>query len=717
MGFGQARTGQATRAIWLRLGLFALALALSVAFAPGPNAGAQQGKDFLVGPEQLLVRSLQPPAAAPAPGRTSVPRSLPQGPISTAPATVPAANTVDSATPTAQSASTAPTVLSNRFEGIDDGDDVVLAGFALTPPDPQVAVGPNHVFEMANVIGRIYDKKGNTLQTFLLDTFFNVPVGWFGTDPRLLYDASSSHWFAVFVSFKDNGGNATDFGRLHVAVSQTDDPTGAWNRYYAPYTNVLPDYPGLGITDDKLTVSGNIFDIDNQNVAAGCDIFYGYCGEETTVIQKSDLVAGGTAAKFAFPWNADRFTVRPAQSLSSISDQYLATVDFTLSTRLTLIRVTGTPAAANVAEASAVNLTILPQDSPPLSVTSGGQIDSGDFRLLDATWRDGTLWASASAACTPAGDTTSRSCAHLIAVNTAGPTVVQDMMFGAAGQYYSWPAVRTDASGNLFVSLTHTNSTIFAEAAVAGRQVTDPLNTLGGVSLVRKGDVVHTSSRWGDYLGAAADPSDPACVWVIGEYAKDTPGPDWGTYIAGAYLDGSCDRDSDGWSNSGDNCPDWGNQAQALPPWLVPPGDPDCDGSSTANELRLGTNSAAHCAATAAADDEPPPDAWPVDFNNDQRITISDVLKFIVVFNTSPGDPADDIRFDLSGDNKITLQDVLMFIPFFSQGCAASQAPTATPSPSATPHATPTPSPAPTLTPTPTAAPLSTPTPTPTPTR
>jgi hypothetical protein len=46
----------------------------------------------------------------------------------------------------------------------------------------------------------------------------------------------------------------------------------------------------------------------------------------------------------------------------------------------------------------------------------------------------------------------------------------------------------------------------------------------------------------------------------------------------------------------------------------------------------------AHC-ATPIANDEPLPDAWPADFN-DQKANLSDVLKYSSVFNTmSPGLP------------------------------------------------------------------------------
>ncbi len=530
-------SGRAALSRGAALTLLALLLALLAALAsPGSPQAAGRARQFLAGPHHVLVRDLPP--APPAQARGDSERVVPRR---SAPAlfalagdssTVPAANAVDSGA----AAGAGPTLLANRFEGIDNGDNLSLAGFTLTPPDPQVAAGPNHVLEMTNVVGRIFDKKGAALLSFRLADFFRMASGWYDTDPRVIYDAPTGRYFATYVSFIDNAGSSPDFGRLHVAISQTDDPTGAWDVYYLPYTDVLPDYPGIGVTDDKFTVSTNLYDIDARHVVAPCLPPQGFCGEQTVVIEKSELLAGVAATVFAFPENPGRFTVRPAHSLSATSDQYLATFDLSAglpSTRLTLIRLTGTPAAGNVVEASAVNLPVLGQSSPPLSRTAGsGTIDSGDFRLLEAAWRDGTLWTAASAACTPPGDGTVRSCAHLIAVDTDAGAVTQDITFGAPNQYYSWPSVRTDAAGNLFVSLTHTNSGIFAEAAATGRLAGDPPGTLGGTTLLRAGDVLHTSTRWGDYLSVAVDPVDPACVWVAGEYAKSTSGPDWGTYLA-----------------------------------------------------------------------------------------------------------------------------------------------------------------------------------------
>jgi len=588
----------------------------------------------------VTVRDL-PPAAAPAPGparEVVLPRREPARAAVEADSGAPPANVDDSLS---LEPASPPSPSSAGFEALDNNDNANVSGFIVTPPDPQLAVGPRHVFEMVNIIGRIYTRTGGVVQTFTLASFFGVPAGYSDTDPKVLYDALSGRWFASYVSLVDNGGSNSDEGRLHIAVSQTNDPTGPWYLYDAVYAKVFPDYAGIGLTNDKFTVSSNVFDIDGppQPVTPGCSSG-GYCGEQTIVFEKADLLAGAPAPAVCGPsanvgacflpasgppFNAGRFTVRPAHSLSPVNDQYLATFDLSTVNQLTLIRVTGTPDAGDVAEASSTNLSIINQNDPPASTTAGGgSIDSGDSRLLEAIWREGHLWSSASAACIPAGDSVARSCAHLVEVETATNTITQDIMFGATGEYFSWPAVRTDGSGDLYVSLTHTSPIIFAEARASGRLASDPPNTMSGSVLLRAGDVLHTSGRWGDYLGAAVDPNFPDCVWLVGEYAKNTPFSsawDWGTFIAATSYSGACDGDDDGWND--------------------------------AAETTIGTDPLDACA------DNGSDSTWPPDFNNDGAVTGFDLnaIAADIGKNVPPAPARKDIAPD-PPDGSITGADL-----------------------------------------------------------
>jgi hypothetical protein len=140
---------------------------------------------------------------------------------------------------------------------------------------------------------------------------------------------------------------------------------------------------------------------------------------------------------------------------------------------------------------------------------------------------------------------------------------------------------------------------------------------------------------------------------------------DSGVLQAGS-LSITVDSDGDWVPNALDNCPNWPNSQQNLPPWTVPAGDPDCDGfpaspqaGSRGPESFIGTNSNLACGANA----------WPADLNDDSKVGLSDILAFIPMMNsTGPGLPY-RIRFDLNADNKDGLPDILMLIPFFNRTC------------------------------------------------
>ena len=80
-----------------------------------------------------------------------------------------------------------------------------------------------------------------------------------------------------------------------------------------------------------------------------------------------------------------------------------------------------------------------------------------------------------------------------------------------------------------------------------------------------------------------------------------------------------------------DNCPSWPNPGQALPPWPVPAGDPDCDGFSSTDEGSIGTDPNDPCANTPDPNDEDD-DRWPADFDDSQVINILDVLNVLPPF-------------------------------------------------------------------------------------
>jgi hypothetical protein len=120
------------------------------------------------------------------------------------------------------------------------------------------------------------------------------------------------------------------------------------------------------------------------------------------------------------------------------------------------------------------------------------------------------------------------------------------------------------------------------------------------------------------------------------------------------------DADCDAVVNAADNCPNWPNPLQNLPPWSVPANDPDCDGFTTVVENSAGTNPLAHCGANA----------WPADLNNDSYSDIFDITLMTANFAVSvpPGPARQNIAPD-PPDGFIDIFDITRLTGLFSLRC------------------------------------------------
>src|SRR5207249_10408804 len=98
---------------------------------------------------------------------------------------------------------------------------------------------------------------------------------------------------------------------------------------------------------------------------------------------------------------------------------------------------------------------------------------------------------------------------------------------------YFYPAV-SSYQGQLVVSFGRSSSSIFPSAMATGRASSDPLNTLQSAAVIRAGTTADTSGRYGDYFGAATDPTptSSSTFWVAGEYRTSSRSSLWNTAIA-----------------------------------------------------------------------------------------------------------------------------------------------------------------------------------------
>ena len=422
-----------------------------------------------------------------------------------------------------------------EFPAAAYGDQPTTGG---TPPDTQIAVGPTRVVEMVNATAYVYNKAGGApIDTFSLPAFFGTTTTFpAASDPKVLYDAESGRFFASMLLFDGcdpdpppAGSGCTTSGnsRVEVAVSDTADPGGTWAVYEVKSntSNVLYDQPKLGVASDKVVMSWN----DSGGLY------------EFVVVQKSDVVAGAaTAAATFFGPDSGRFNIIPVHSLTPTTTEY-AIYHHLGESEVKVLAFTGTPAAGNVSFTQ-TNLGIASWSPSPAAEQPGGPtLENSPEGIQSAVWKGGTLWAAGSDSCMDPADTAARSCIRFIRVAapiSGTPTLVTDVDLTLVGGHLFYPAVTLDAGGNLWAGFSASSTTMYATATVAAVPGGIFPPVVGGL-FYRSGSGPYNCTfcqgrnRWGDYSGAAVDPSNTNDIWVAEEYGtiSTTDTDTWGTAI------------------------------------------------------------------------------------------------------------------------------------------------------------------------------------------
>jgi PKD repeat protein len=188
----------------------------------------------------------------------------------------------------------AATSVTGGFFGADNNDNGNLLGFLIAPPDTDGSVGPNHFVQMINLLTTIYDKNGNIVTASFPSNAFWSGVGgncepFNQGDPIVLYDEVANRWLVSQFAFPDS---LRSFSQC-VAISQTGDPTGAYNRYEFSFDGFgFNDYPKHGIVSDSITMIANLFRARGP--------FFNYAGTFLGVMDKAAMYAGQPASLVGF---------------------------------------------------------------------------------------------------------------------------------------------------------------------------------------------------------------------------------------------------------------------------------------------------------------------------------------------------------------------------------------------------------------------------------
>lgn len=407
------------------------------------------------------------------------------------------------------------------------------------PPDPIMAVGPNHVVAMINVSFRIFDKNGTLLKNIAASSFFNaLPGSLSPNDPQVIYDHYANRWVMMWMT----SPTATDHRHLF-AVSDDDNPLGTWYQWSTSGISVgdsltpnWGDYPALGYDSLGIYVSSRQFSL------AGGSFAY----NRLRVFPKAQMYTNNAAPitfndfwDFRDPETESLFDgIRPMNGYSRSSKSFFVNIPATNPVNYVTLWTMTDPAVSP--SMTAENITVGQYRTPtqPLQLGGGSPLLESGGRQIRANviYRDSTLWFVHSVA---AGASFEYSAVRYVKLNPYTRAVQEDVAFGATGYWYFFPSIVVNKNQDVMVTYSRSSANEFPGAFLSGRKKTDPAGLSGSVPMkVGAGNYVVTFSgtrnRWGDYSGAAVDPSDQTTMWAHTEYASARNA--WSTWITSAKI-------------------------------------------------------------------------------------------------------------------------------------------------------------------------------------
>ena len=417
------------------------------------------------------------------------------------------------------------------------------------PPDTHGDVGPNHYIQAVNTSVGIYNKStGASLAAFTMDNFFSA-AGASGVcasgnngDPVVLYDQVSGRWIITNFAWADTAN-----GPYYecIAVSKTADPvSGGWWIYnFVADTTSLNDYPKLGIWNDGIYMSSNLFDCLNSACSSA-----NYSGAKVWALNRNDLISGASLRSIAFTLGSSYYSLLPSNLKGTAAPNgtpaYFMSDGFTNSSMMMWKFSSNwtSPASSTFSGPTTFSIASYTQPSGSVPQKNGEALDTLADRLM--TWLQyrnvngvESLWATRTVV---AGSSMGIRWMEVRNMSTT-PTVYQQGTYAPDSLYRWMPSLAVDKDGNMAVGYSVSSSTMFPAIRYAGRLAGDPLGVLSQTetSLIEgTGSQSGGYNRWGDYASMSVDPVDDCTFWFTTEY-YETTGSNWQTRI-GSFKFPSC---------------------------------------------------------------------------------------------------------------------------------------------------------------------------------
>ena len=441
-----------------------------------------------------------------------------------------------------------------------------------SPPDPNGAVGPNHVVTMSNLHFQIFNKSGTPLSTAMAN---NTLWSGFGGpcqtqnagDPVIIYDQLADRWLLT----QFTAGTPPFFEC--VALSQTSDPLGSYFRWAiatGPSGNNFPDYPKAGMWPDAYYFSTREFQgsttgpfvgvgayaLDRVQALAGNPnpTMVGFLVPPTPAylvgdgILPSDL-DGMTPPPVGSPnyfvGSQDNNAGAPQDALNIWKFHYDPMTP--ANSTFTLTNTLPTDPFNSIFAPCAGGRNCIPQPGTTNKIDFL-QRRRPLFRLAYRNFGDHEALVtnqSVSAGTGPNGEVAGIRWYELRSPNSS-PIIFQQGTYapGLTDGIHRWMgSIAMNSLGDIalgFSASNGTNPSVFPSMFYTARHPGDPPGqmTLGEGSIINGTGSQTGSQRWGDYSALVVDPTDDATFWYINEYVPTTSAVGWRLRIGAFNLAG-----------------------------------------------------------------------------------------------------------------------------------------------------------------------------------
>lgn len=439
--------------------------------------------------------------------------------------------------------SPATALVSGQWEGLGTG----YPGYSITavPPDPNIAVGPNHIVQWVNNAFVVFDKQGRQLLAPVDDSTFwgSATCNQLGgfSDPIVQYDRMADRWVIGEVGIPLLPGLIGQFAQCF-AVSTTPDPTGTYYMWGYGFGSDLNDYPKIAVWPDGYYVTWNIF--------SGGQTFL---GPEACAWDRNGMLAGVAAPSFVcFTLGPQYASLLPSDLDGSRappigSPNFLMNVDPSAGTlylwkfhvdyavpRNSTFTGAAVPGVAPFTAPCLTTQDCVPQPATPQKLDALG--DRLMYRLAYRNLGDHASLVATHSVLAAGGNIAVRW--YEVRDPNGSPTVYQQSTFAPDGDSRWMGSIAMDQSGNIGVGYSVSSGTTYPSIRFSGWEAGNPLGTLQNETFAVTGGGAQTGyNRWGDYSAMRVDPADDCTFWYTQEYYISSGSFNWATRVAAFKFD------------------------------------------------------------------------------------------------------------------------------------------------------------------------------------